>query len=98
MTANNRRKPRPALNAGSLDELALRYVGRFATTRFANGWGYVTYTATTVQITVVPCALEYLFDAASGTTVPSQIFASAGSRRGVLVACEPVAAVMVTLG
>ena len=33
MTANNRRKPRPALNAGSLDELALRYVGRFATTR-----------------------------------------------------------------
>ena len=34
----------------------------------------------------------------SGTTVPSQIFESDGSRRGVLVACEPVAAVMVTCG
>ena len=34
----------------------------------------------------------------SGTTVPSQIFASDGRRRGVLVACEPVAAVMVTWG
>ena len=33
MTANNRRKPRPALDAASLDELALRYVGRFATTK-----------------------------------------------------------------
>ena len=36
--------------------------------------------------------------ALSGTTVPSQIFASDGKRRGVLVACEPVATVMVTFG
>ncbi len=34
----------------------------------------------------------------SGTTVPSQIFESEGRRRGVLVACEPVAAVIVTWG
>ena len=34
----------------------------------------------------------------SGTTVPSQIFASDGKRRGVLVACEPVAAVMRDVG
>jgi regulatory protein len=33
MTPRNPRKPRPPLDQGKLDELALRYVGRFATTR-----------------------------------------------------------------
>lgn len=33
MTATTRRKPRPPLDEAALDELALRYVGRFATTR-----------------------------------------------------------------
>ena len=33
MAARNPRKPRPPLNASKLDELALHYVGRFATSR-----------------------------------------------------------------
>ena len=33
MTAHRRRKPRPPLDAASLKELALAYVGRFATSR-----------------------------------------------------------------
>lgn len=33
MVARNPRKPRPPLNAAKLDELALGYVGRFATSR-----------------------------------------------------------------
>ena len=33
MRANQPRRPRPLLNAGMLSELALSYVGRFATTR-----------------------------------------------------------------
>jgi regulatory protein len=33
MAASPHRKPRPPLNAAKLDELALSYVGRFATTR-----------------------------------------------------------------
>jgi len=33
MAANKTRKPRPPLNAAKLDELALGYVGRFATSR-----------------------------------------------------------------
>ncbi len=33
MAAQSRRKPRPPLDKSALDELALRYVGRFATTR-----------------------------------------------------------------
>ncbi len=33
MSANNPRKPRPPLDAARLDELALSYVGRFATSR-----------------------------------------------------------------
>ncbi len=33
MPPRNRRQPRPPLDQGKLDELALRYVGRFATTR-----------------------------------------------------------------
>ena len=33
VTAYSRRKPRPPLDETKLDELALRYVGRFATTR-----------------------------------------------------------------
>lgn len=33
MTTRRSRKPRPPLDRGSLDELALAYVGRFATTR-----------------------------------------------------------------
>ncbi|QIL03390.1 RecX family transcriptional regulator [Sphingomonas sinipercae] len=33
MAADRPQKPRPPLDAGRLDELALRYVGRFATTR-----------------------------------------------------------------
>lgn len=33
MRSNSKRKPRPPLDAGKLNELALAYVGRFATTR-----------------------------------------------------------------
>lgn len=33
MSGHNRRKPRPPLNAAKLDEMALGYVGRFATSR-----------------------------------------------------------------
>jgi len=33
MAARSQRKPRPSLNAAKLDELALHYVGRFATSR-----------------------------------------------------------------